>query len=117
MSLFCPICGTPLIERHSLRGSYLYCPKGGMGLAPVLRSIFEARHVTREKPPSQRSFDWQLHGHLHKWYCPGCGVHLGEHGDCPICGHNLRGDSHLLIETHVHQPVPPAPDSQAGPES
>lgn len=103
--MFCPKCGSLLEVRHRHQSEYLYCPPGDMELAQAVRRILERRHVDGEPQTPKPQFSQQLHGFLHRWYCPGCGVHLNEQGECPRCGYHLRDLVVPLIEIHPHRPI------------
>lgn len=108
--LYCPRCGIPFSIATwewpgGRRSEAVYCAPGEMGLAPKLVEIFTARYVHREPQGSGPAFNWQVHGHLARWFCPGCGIQLDEQGECPRCHYHLRDVSHPLIELHGHRPI------------
>jgi uncharacterized paraquat-inducible protein A len=107
--MFCPKCGSRFEVRDTKRGQYLYCSRGDMGLARKLQAIFERRYVDGEPQPPRPDFSQQIHGFLHRWYCPGCGIRLDEHGVCPRCRYHLRDLVYPLVETHGHKPVEGSP--------
>lgn len=77
-----------------------------MELVKALQEIFEARYVRHEPQETAPSFEQRIHGNLALWFCPGCGVQLDEHGECPRCHYHLRDVSYHLIERCPHIPVP-----------
>lgn len=108
--LYCPKCGESfsIATWDSISGRMseeLYCEPGEMGLADRLREIFEARYLRGEPQDPHPTYNAQLHGHLRCWFCPGCGVHLDEHGACPRCHYHQRDVSYHLVEIHPHRDV------------
>lgn len=105
--MFCPKCGTALsVHTNAPQRDMLYCAPGDMGLSPRVATVLLGRYAAESAPPSAQSpmpaFSRRLHGGLH-WYCPGCGIRLNEHLECPRCTRHLRDLAYDLIELHPHR--------------
>jgi hypothetical protein len=104
--MFCPRCGTVLTVRSDERwGDILYCVRGDMALSRGMQEALERRYGTSDGGPQSplSPYSPQIHGGL-TWYCPGCGVRLDEHLQCPRCARHLRDLVYQLVELHPHRP-------------
>lgn len=104
--MFCPKCGALLIPREDtyIREGTFYCAPGDMWLSGRMACILKLRYDAPEGDQPQSplpAFNREFHGSL-LWYCPGCGVRLNEHLECPRCGKHVRDLVYHLIELHPH---------------
>lgn len=105
--MYCPKCGALLRIQVSRGTAELCCLPGEMCLSRNLRDQLERRYGAEGAGVPQApepAFSPQWHGGL-SWYCPGDGVRLNDHLECPQCGKHIRDLVYVLIELHPHRPV------------
>jgi len=106
--MFCPKCGVPLTPREAPYPSF-YCAPGEMEMSARLAGTLVQRYgETADSAPQSAlpAFNRQIHGSL-RWYCPGCGVRLNDHLECPRCGQHVRDLVFDVVELHSHSPTAP----------
>jgi hypothetical protein len=93
--LYCPKCGREM----ELCDGQLTCLQGHMGLSPSMHSRLRSRFpVHRARPPQV-----EVGAGLLRWYCPGCGIPLGDDLKCSSCGGDIRDLHYQLVELHPHR--------------
>ena len=101
LTLFCPICGNPLVERDGI----LYCEQGGMEVTQALRERLEECYIAQKRRPREQRSNHKVGG---AYFCPGCGVLTEEIEGaitCPQCGKWVNEFRFSLIEHHWHSPT------------
>jgi hypothetical protein len=109
--MFCPKCGDEFVRQNG----ELFCLNGDMGLAQDIERILVERFSAHEPSPKRNEFapvTIQMYPSsvsrgpryhpLYPWFCPGCGIILGEKMRCPECGVSIGDLPVPLTERHPH---------------
>lgn len=93
--MFCPKCGSELVYQDG----ELTCIAGDMRLSRYMEQTITERYGRHKPPghPAEASTDRD------PWYCPGCGIPLGQDLVCPSCHVSLADLQHHLVELHPHK--------------
>ncbi len=104
--MYCPKCGGLLTVRQDSWGYHVYyCEPGGMWASARMTSTLDSLFGEGSDPASQSPLP-QFHAQFHRglrWFCPACGVPIGERLECPRCGRHLRALVRPLVELHPHE--------------
>jgi hypothetical protein len=93
--LYCPKCGR---EMEYCDGQ-LACKQGQMGLSPSMHSRLTTRFPKHRTRPPQV----EVGARLLRWYCPSCGIPLGDDLKCSSCGGDIKDLHYQLVELHPHR--------------
>jgi hypothetical protein len=105
--MFCPKCGNTLVWRWNahMHRDVFYCIPGDMEASVYLTEQLLERFSDQQ--PAAEAHALPASGSRSRagfpWYCPGCGVPLGEGMRCDRCGKDLHGLVHILVELHPHR--------------
>jgi hypothetical protein len=92
--MYCPYCGRvmPLID------GVFTCVSGDMPLSRVVHARLAERFpVPRPLPETA-----EVGTRRPRWYCPGCGLLMGEGTTCSVCGKSIHDLVFQLVEIHPH---------------
>ena len=92
--MYCPHCGR---EMALLEGVFT-CDEGGMTLSRRLQEVLTQRFPAHRLRPAEATVGRKLT----RWFCPGCGVPLGQEMRCPKCEQSIEDLLYTLVELHPH---------------
>lgn len=92
--MYCPHCGRVM----RLADGVFTCDAGGMTFSQELHGILSERFPEQRPQP----FGVEVGARIPRWFCPGCGVKLGQDMACGRCGKAIRDLLWALVELHPH---------------